>query len=231
MAHPRSADTLTSPDSGAAWFRARWSPKGGVRVAHGTMANRPAGSALIRAGDLTTIPNIVSLSRIVGVVVCVSLYLTGHGWAGVGIGTVACLTDHLDGYLARRLSQETALGAMLDQVADSFTTALALAMLVVAGGLSITFLGVFLMREFWVGTVRRYAASSGIDIPSIVLGKLATAVIYWAILLIAVAILPDIPVQYGAPLRQFALACLTVGLAMSCTAGWRYTLALTERST
>lgn len=184
---------------------------------------------MIRAGDLTTIPNIVSLTRIVGVVACVCLYLTGHGWAGVGVGTVACLTDHLDGYLARRLSQETALGAMLDQAADSFTTALALAMLVVAGGLSIAFLGVFLMREFWVGTVRRYAASSGIDIPSISLGKLATAVIYWALLILAVAILPDVPAGYGAPMRTFALASLTVGLAMSCTAGWRYTLALTER--
>jgi CDP-diacylglycerol---glycerol-3-phosphate 3-phosphatidyltransferase len=47
----------------------------------------------------------------------------------VVLGTAACRTDHLDGYLARRWSQESVLGAMLDQAADSFTTAIAMAML------------------------------------------------------------------------------------------------------
>jgi CDP-diacylglycerol--glycerol-3-phosphate 3-phosphatidyltransferase len=185
--------------------------------------------AVIRSSDLTTLPNIVSLARIVGVIVSVSLYLTGHRLASVLIGLVACLTDHLDGYLARRLSQETALGAMLDQAADSFTIALALAMLVVAAGLPFAFLAVFLMREFWVGTVRRYAIAGGIEIPSMLAGKIATATIYWGTFVLAAAMVPQMPAQYVAPLRAVALGGLTAGLGLSCFAGWRYTLSLTGR--
>ncbi len=186
---------------------------------------------MIRSSDLTTLPNIVSLARIVGVIVSVSLYLTGHRLASVLIGLVACLTDHLDGYLARRLSQETALGAMLDQAADSFTTALALAMLVVAAGLPFAFLAVFLMREFWVGTIRRYAAASGIEIPSMLAGKVATATIYWGAFVLAAAMVPQMPAPYVEPLRAIALLGLAVGLGLSCFAGWRYTLVLAGRPT
>jgi cardiolipin synthase len=193
------------------------------------MTSHTRNPAVIRSSDLTTLPNIVSLARIVGVIVSVSLYLTGHRLASVLIGLAACLTDHLDGYLARRLSQETALGAMLDQAADSFTIALALAMLVVAAGLPFAFLAVFLMREFWVGTVRRYAIAGGIEIPSILAGKIATATIYWGTFVLAVAMVPQMPAQFVAPLRAVALAGLTAGLGLSCFAGWRYTLSLTGR--
>jgi cardiolipin synthase len=193
------------------------------------MTSQTRNAAVIRGSDLTTLPNIVSLARIVGVIVSVSLYLTGHRLASVLIGLVACLTDHLDGYLARRLSQETALGAMLDQAADSFTIALALAMLVVAAGLPFAYLAVFLMREFWVGTVRRYAIAAGVEIPSTLAGKIATATIYWGTFVLAVAMVPQMPAGCVAPLRAVALLGLTVGLGLSCFAAWRYTTALTGR--
>jgi cardiolipin synthase len=191
-----------------------------------TMPHASRNPGVIRASDLTTLPNIVSLSRIAGVLVSVWLYLGGHRLESVIIGLVACLTDHLDGYLARRLNQETALGAMLDQAADSITTALALGMLVVAAGLPFAFLAVFLMREFWVGTVRRYAALSGLDIPSVRAGKLATATIYWGAFVLAVAMVPEMPGAYVAPLRTVGIGGLVVGLGLSCFAGWRYTRSL-----
>ncbi|HEX7374911.1 MAG TPA: CDP-alcohol phosphatidyltransferase family protein [Steroidobacteraceae bacterium] len=181
---------------------------------------------MIRGSDLTTLPNIVSFTRIVGVLVSVSLYLTGHRLTGVVVGLLACLTDHLDGYLARRLKQETVLGAMLDQAADSITTALALGMLVVAADLPFAFLAVFLMREFWVGTVRRYAALAGVEIPSILAGKIATATVYWGAFVLAVAMVPAMPTACVEPLRSIALGGLAAGLGLSCFAGWRYTLAL-----
>ncbi|MGB7932415.1 MAG: CDP-alcohol phosphatidyltransferase family protein [Gammaproteobacteria bacterium] len=190
------------------------------------MPNAEPVAILLKGAGLATIPNLLSFTRIVGVTVAVILYLGGQGWLAVAIGTVAGLTDHLDGYLARRLKQETALGAMLDQAADSFTTAILLAMLVVTGGIPFAYLVIFLLREFWVGTVRRYGAAVGIEIPSIALGKLATAVIYWAILTVAVVKLPDIPARIVTPVHWIGLVGLGMGLAVSCLTGWRYTIAL-----
>jgi CDP-diacylglycerol--glycerol-3-phosphate 3-phosphatidyltransferase len=183
---------------------------------------------VIRGSDLTTLPNLVSLARIAGVTVAVLSYFAGYPMVTVVLGTIACLTDHLDGYLARKLGQETALGAMLDQAADSFTTAIALAMLVIAGGFPFVFLVIFLGREFWVGTVRRYAALGRVEIPSHWAGKLATAFIYWSLLVMAIAIMLDVPASLVAVLRPLAFWAMCIGLVMSCTAAWRYTRALAQ---
>ena len=87
-------------------------------------------------------------------------------------------------------------------------------------------MAVFLMREFWVGTVRRYAALAGVEIPSILAGKLATATIYWGAFVFAVAMVPETPIAYVEPLRWLGSGGLVAGLAFSCYAGWRYTLTL-----
>ncbi len=191
-----------------------------------TASEQVCGSPTITSSDLATIPNLLSIARVVGVSVAVLAYFAGHPWVTIVLGTIACLTDHLDGYFARRLNQETTLGAMLDQVADSYTTAIALAMLVVAGGFPFALLMVFLAREFWVAMVRRYAAIRRIEIPSHLFGKVATAVIYWSMLLMAVAIMLDVPPQHAAWMKPLALGSVVVGLALSCVAGWRYTQAL-----
>jgi CDP-diacylglycerol--glycerol-3-phosphate 3-phosphatidyltransferase len=195
-------------------------------MAPGTASGQGRGVATIRGADFTTVPNLVSLARIVGVSAAVLLYFAGYPRVTVVLGTLACLTDHLDGYLARRLNQETALGAMLDQAADSFTTAIALAMLVIAGGFPFVFLLVFLAREFWVATVRRYAAIGGVEIPSHASGKFATAFIYWALLLMAVVLMLDVPESTASWLKPLAFASMVAGLLLSCFAGWRYTRVL-----
>ena len=197
-------------------------------MAEGASAGRisDAHAPVIGRADLATVPNLLSLARIVGVTAAVLLYFAGYPRVMIVLGTIACLTDYLDGYLARRLSQETVLGAMLDQAADSYTTGIALAMLVIAGGFPFVFLAVFLGREFWVGTVRRYAAMGGLEIPSHVSGKLATGFMYWSLLLMAVTIMLDIPAPVAARLQPVATIGMVVGLALSCTAAWRYTQAL-----
>jgi CDP-diacylglycerol--glycerol-3-phosphate 3-phosphatidyltransferase len=181
----------------------------------------------LKGSDLATIPNLLSIARIAGMLLAVALYLAGHGWPAVVVGAASALTDHLDGYFARRLGQETALGALLDQAADSFTTAILLAMLVVAAGAPFAFLAIFLLREFWVGAVRRYGAARGVEIPSNVLGKWATAVLYLAILAAGAAVLPEVPQALARPLHSAGLTAIGAGLAMSCLAAWRYTAALT----
>jgi cardiolipin synthase len=77
------------------------------------------------ADDLTrdkrvwTVPNLISMARLAGVPVFLWLVLVpeADGWA-LGLLMLSGLTDYLDGYLARRLNQTSALGEILDPVAD-----------------------------------------------------------------------------------------------------------------
>ena len=202
----------------------------GSQLGTGQNSATTDGAPLIARGDLATAPNLLSIARIIGVSAAVLLYFAGYPVATLVIGTVSCLTDHLDGYLARRLGQETTLGAMLDQAADSYTTAIAMAMLVIAGGFPFVFLLVYLGREFWVGTVRRYAALRGVEIPSIARGKVATAFIYWSLLVMAVAVMVELPAAVATALRWVSTGGMLVGLALSCSAGWIYTRALAGQS-
>jgi len=69
-----------------------------------------------------TIPNFISVARLLGVPVFLWLVLglrtaTGDWWA-VGLLIAAGISDWLDGKIARALNQQTRLGQMLDPAAD-----------------------------------------------------------------------------------------------------------------
>jgi cardiolipin synthase len=74
---------------------------------------------LTRGKRVWTVPNLISMVRLAGVPVFLWLVLVpeADGWA-LGLLMLAGLTDYLDGYLARKLNQASALGEILDPVAD-----------------------------------------------------------------------------------------------------------------
>jgi len=68
--------------------------------------------------DWQTWPNAITAVRFVLIPVYVGLVVAGHpGWALVSL-VVLGVSDWADGFLARRLHQESALGKALDPVAD-----------------------------------------------------------------------------------------------------------------
>jgi CDP-diacylglycerol--glycerol-3-phosphate 3-phosphatidyltransferase len=79
------------------------------------------------------IANVLTCTRIVMIPLVVVLFYLPYKWSSPAAGTVfivAAITDTLDGYLARRLGQTSALGAFLDPVADKLMVATALILLV-----------------------------------------------------------------------------------------------------
>jgi cardiolipin synthase len=74
---------------------------------------------LTRGKRVWTVPNLISMVRLAGVPVFLWLVLVpeADGWA-LGLLMLAGLTDYLVGYLARKLNQASALGEILDPVAD-----------------------------------------------------------------------------------------------------------------
>ena len=78
--------------------------------------------------DIFTIPNVLSLFRLALIPVYVVIYLnaakTGETrgfFLSAAILAVSCLTDLIDGQIARRFNMMTTLGKFLDPVADKAT--------------------------------------------------------------------------------------------------------------
>lgn len=68
-----------------------------------------------------TIPNLLSVIRIILVPIFAYLFLNGHQIAAIIILAVSGLTDLFDGKIARRFNQVSELGKLLDPVADKIT--------------------------------------------------------------------------------------------------------------
>ena len=78
------------------------------------------------------LPNLLTLLRIALIPVLVLLIILPGAWtyeASAAVFLLASLTDWLDGYLARRLKLQTALGAFLDPLADKLIVVTVLVML------------------------------------------------------------------------------------------------------
>ena len=79
-----------------------------------------------------TVPNALSAIRLATVPVFLYLFISGREEAAVIVYGAGAWTDFFDGYIARRLGQESELGRLLDPLADRiFIVALALALVAV----------------------------------------------------------------------------------------------------
>ena len=67
------------------------------------------------------IPNAITTSRIILIPVFIAAFYLPYDWASAlatFIFALAAITDWFDGYLARKLNQQSALGAIIDPLAD-----------------------------------------------------------------------------------------------------------------
>lgn len=79
------------------------------------------------------IPNSLTLLRISLIPIFVILFYLPWKWhylMSAGVFILASITDYLDGYLARKLRQESPFGTFLDPVADKLIITVALVLLV-----------------------------------------------------------------------------------------------------
>ena len=68
--------------------------------------------------NVWTIPNVLTIIRIILIPVFVVLFFRGEKIAALCVFCAASLTDMLDGYLARKLNQITDFGKLFDPLAD-----------------------------------------------------------------------------------------------------------------
>jgi cardiolipin synthase len=65
-----------------------------------------------------SLPNLITLARLLSVPIIVWLVLTDALTAALVLFALAGLSDAVDGFIAKRFDQESILGAMLDPIAD-----------------------------------------------------------------------------------------------------------------
>ena len=107
----------------------------------------------------------------------VVLYLKfpGSTYVALGIYIVACLTDWLDGYIARHYNQVSDFGKFMDPLADKCLVVAALCWFVENGQMAGWVLAVVLLREFAVSGMRLVAVEKGRVIAAGWSGKVKTA--------------------------------------------------------
>jgi CDP-diacylglycerol--glycerol-3-phosphate 3-phosphatidyltransferase len=134
------------------------------------------------------LPNSVTFLRILLIPLLVYFLLSPHIPYGniiaVAIFVVVAASDALDGYLARKLKQETVVGKLFDPIADKLLVISALLCLVEIGRVSSIPVILIIARDFAVSGLRMAASSSGKIIAADKLGKYKAA-----LLDVAVAIL------------------------------------------
>ena len=128
------------------------------------------------------LPNAITIGRIFLVPLLVVVLLTkfeGHLIFGVprqlvaaAIFGLASFTDWLDGYLARRRHQITALGQFIDPFADKLLTIAAFISLVQMDLVQAWMVAIIIGREFAVTALRTLAHARGASMPASPLGKI-----------------------------------------------------------
>ena len=99
----------------------------------------------------------------------------GSGYVALAIYIVACLTDWLDGYIARHYNQVSDFGKFMDPLADKCLVVAALCWFVENGQMAGWVLAVVLLREFAVSGMRLVAVEKGRVIAAGWSGKVKTA--------------------------------------------------------
>ena len=173
---------------------------------------------------LKTLPNLLTLSRILAVPLLVAtFYLPVHlaPWIACGIFVAACITDWLDGHFARRWKQQTEFGRFLDPIADKLVVAAALFMLAAMQTISsLTILPalVILMREILVSGLREHLATVRVSLPVSRLAKWKTAI---QMIAIAILLLQGAG-QTAIPVETIGEVMLWIAAALTLVTGWDY---------
>jgi len=140
---------------------------------------------------LVTLPNTVSLSR---VVLALAFVLVSEPWDRIALIAVAGFTDFMDGWLARHERSESTAGALIDPLADRIFVFVAISTYLVEGQLTVGQYFIFLTRDL--------ATAAGFIVAKIIptlrpavfrarlLGKIVT--VAQLITLVAIVVMPEL---------------------------------------
>ncbi len=173
-----------------------------------------------------SLPNLLTYGRIVAIPAVVGLLFWPRDdwvrWIALAIYVIAALTDYLDGWLARAWSQQSAIGRMLDPIADKLLVAACLLMLAAdetIAGWSLWAAIVILCREILVSGLREFLAELKVSVPVSRVAKWKTT-----LQLVAVGFLIAGPAGEAVlpGTIQIGIILLWIAAALTLYTGWDY---------
>jgi len=176
---------------------------------------------------IRTVPNAVTLARLLLMPVCAYLLATGRfGW-GIALTAVVGSTDWVDGWLARRTGQVSRLGQLLDPLADRLLIASVAIALVIQDVVPWQAAVLLLARDLVLLCAWPLLKRRGIEPPEVILlGKAATLVLLIAL---PVLTLGATEVAVADAARVLGLLGLWAGVVMYYLAGAVYVRMVLDR--
>lgn len=132
---------------------------------------------------INIVPNILSLFRLLLVPVFIFCFFWVNKYIALAIFILACMTDMLDGYIARHYNAVTELGKILDPFADKLMKAGALISLTIAKLIPIWITVTMVVCDLAMIISGFCIYKKHITIPSNFLGKLGTCLISLGVVL------------------------------------------------
>jgi cardiolipin synthase len=173
---------------------------------------------------VTTLPNILTVSRILVIPLIIGTFYIDGGtarWIACGLFIAAAVTDFFDGYVARRRNSVSSLGRFLDPIADKLLVAAVLLMLTAFGRVtqvSVLPAVVILLREILVSGLREFLADLRVGMPVSNLAKWKTGIQMTAL----PALLVGDAAPYWLPAQMIGEVCLWAAAVLTLITGWDY---------
>lgn len=165
------------------------------------------GAAPVASDRILTVPNVLSIIRLLGIPLFLWLILVRHadGWA-LAVLVLSGVTDWADGKLARLLDQTSRLGALLDPLVDRLYIVTTLVALVARGIIPWWIAAVLIGREVVLAPTLAVYRRRGLPPPDVLyLGKGATFLLMCALPLLLFALAAPATADVALPLGWAAL--------------------------
>lgn len=128
----------------------------------------------IKQDKIINVPNALTLVRILLLPVVVWRFVLGDTTGALIAYMTAMLTDALDGIIARKTNQITALGKLLDPIADKLSLVTLLGLFVSEGEIPLWVLAIILFKEVMMVIGGGVALKHGIVVYALPIGKITT---------------------------------------------------------
>ena len=147
------------------------------------------------------LPNKLTISRIICTPLLILFYMLpipyGIGkFLALAIYIIACVTDFLDGKIARKYNLITDFGKFSDQIADKFVTTSALILVLFSNvtywWLEVLIVLVVVLRDILISGIRMLAAKNGTVIAADIFGKIKSFVLDVALMIMILYIGLDV---------------------------------------